>query len=174
MRNSNISREGRTQSPWLFKWFLGGYLALCLVNPANALGPNKTILQYLREEWSVEQGFPGGKVYAIDQTPNGYLRIGAEKGLVRFDGLRFQLFERSSSSGFPSGPIVGLVVDTQGTLWVRPLGLKLLRYREGEFRDILQNFQVPEGTLPQCAFRETAKFCFPGSEGARLGTTRAI
>jgi len=33
-----------------------------------------------------EQGFPGGPVYAIAQTPDGYLWIGAERGLIRFDG----------------------------------------------------------------------------------------
>jgi len=144
----------------LFKWFLGGYLALSLVNPANALSPNKAISQYLREEWSAEQGFPGGKVYAIAQTPDGYLWIGTEKGLVRFDGLRFQLFEHSSSSEFPSGPIVGLVVDAEGTLWVRPRALKLLRYRDGEFQDILQNVQVPEGDVTAMCLSRNGEILF--------------
>ena len=49
-------------------------------------------------------GFPGGPVYAITQTADGYLWIGAEKGLVRFDGLSFRLFEPRESRPGPVRP----------------------------------------------------------------------
>ena len=47
--------------------------------------------QYIRDRWGTERGFPRGPVYAITQTPDGYLWIGTEAGLVRFDGSTFRL-----------------------------------------------------------------------------------
>ena len=57
------------------------------------------------DQWGSERGFPGGPVYALTQTADGYLWIGGEKGLVRFDGLSFRLFE---PTGLPpsAGPTV--------------------------------------------------------------------
>ena len=43
--------------------------------------------QYIREQWDSERGYPGGAVTAITQTADGYLWIGTNKGLLRFDGL---------------------------------------------------------------------------------------
>jgi ligand-binding sensor domain-containing protein/signal transduction histidine kinase len=160
LRNSNISREGRKQSFSLFKWLLAVHVALCLVNSASALSPNKAISRYLRDEWSAEQGFPGGRVYAIAQTPDGYLWIGTEKGLVRFDGLRFQFFDPSSSPKFPTGPVVGLVVDSEGTLWVRPRGLTLLRYRDGAVQDVLQNLTAPEAYVTAMCLSRNGEILF--------------
>jgi len=130
------------------------------VNSASALTPNKAISQYQRDEWSAEQGFPGGKVYAIAQTPDGYLWLGAEKGLVRFDGVRFQFFDPSISTEFPTGPIVGLVVDSEGTLWVRPRGLTLLRYRDGAFQDILKNVASPEADVTAMCLSRNGEILF--------------
>jgi hypothetical protein len=39
--------------------------------------------------WDAAAGFPGGYVYSIAQTGDGYLWIGTSKGLVRYDGLTF-------------------------------------------------------------------------------------
>src|SRR6516165_9031028 len=76
------------------------------------------ISQYRRERWGSERGFPGGNVAAIVQTTDGYLWIGAERGLIRFDGLNFQLFQQASPMTFPIGPVQGLVADAEANLWV--------------------------------------------------------
>ena len=73
---------------WSCKGLLAAVALVCFASSANGLGSNKTISQYLRDHWGAEQGFPGGPVYAFAQTPEGYLWIGTEKGLVRFDGVR--------------------------------------------------------------------------------------
>jgi ligand-binding sensor domain-containing protein len=93
-RNSNICRDGHFRRQWLFKWLLAAAAGLCLANPAHAIDPNRTLSQYIRDRWGSEKGFPGGAVHAIAQTPDGYLWIGADKGLVRFDGLNFRLFQQ--------------------------------------------------------------------------------
>ena len=67
---------------------------LCLVVAASgSVHAQRAMSQYLRDEWTSDRGFPGGPVHAVTQTTDGYLWIGAEKGLVRFDGLTFRLFE---------------------------------------------------------------------------------
>ena len=84
--------------------------------------------EYVRDRWDAQKGFPGGPVYAIAQTPDGYLWLGTEKGLVRFDGLTFQLFDHTNSD--LSGPIMDLITDARETL-VRPQSRNLFRYRNG-------------------------------------------
>ena len=111
--------------------------ALWLGPQALAIDPHRTMSQYVRERFGVERGFPRGAVYAIQQTQDGYLWIGTEGGLVRFDGLRFSTM-RSAGSVQPSlSHVLGLLADGDGTLWVRLRrpGLTLLAYRGGAFGD---------------------------------------
>lgn len=108
--------------------------AFCFAGLAGAMDPNRALSQYLRDRWSVEQGFPGGKVYAIAGTADGYLWIGAEKGLVRFDGLNFRLFNHLNSA-LPAGPVLDLAASPDGDLWIRMQSPGLIRYHGGIFQD---------------------------------------
>src|SRR4051812_3838984 len=72
--------------------------------PLPARAGERSLSQYLRDRWASESGFPGGPTYAITQTNDGYLWIGAEKGLVRFDGLDFRLLEPGTQ--MDAGPAV--------------------------------------------------------------------
>jgi len=87
----------------------------------------------MREYWGSEKGFPGGSVLAIAQTPDGYLWIGTEKGLIRFDGLNFRVFQQAISASFPIGPVRGLVTDSEGNLWILLQNTNILRYHDGKF-----------------------------------------
>src|SRR5215472_8361923 len=101
------------------RWLAAGLCALCATCVLPAKEQTRTISQYVLQHWGVERGLPGGPVYAIAQTPDGYLWIGIEKGLVRFDGLNFRLFQYSRASGAPMGPVLGLMTDAEGNLWIR-------------------------------------------------------
>ena len=147
MINSNSSPSGRRKRRWPSKWLLAALACVCFTASARALSSNKAISQYIRDQWGVEQGFPGGPVYAFAQTPDGYLWIGTEKGLVRFDGLNFRLFTNSESATFPTGPVLGLAVDGEGSLWIRLQGPHLLRYRDGTFQDVLPALQLQESDV---------------------------
>ena len=70
--------------------------AAVLVPAAHALDPHRLLEQYIHDRWTDEQGYPGGAVNAIAQTPDGYLWLGAENGLVRFDGLTFRIFNHAN------------------------------------------------------------------------------
>jgi hypothetical protein len=53
-----------------------------------ALNPDLNISQYAHTAWTVRDGFSLGNIYSIAQTPGGYLWLGGEFGLFRFDGVR--------------------------------------------------------------------------------------
>ncbi len=91
---------------------------------------------YLRDQWGRERGFPGGVVSAIAQSVDGYLWIGTEYGLVRFDGLRFDSIPNATPKGQPITRVLGLSTDADGTLWVRLQGARLVRYRNGVFEEV--------------------------------------
>lgn len=108
MRNSNTSLDGQVEQCWLFRWLLVGLAAACIVNTASAIDPTRAMSQYIRDQWGTEKGFPGGPVYAITQTADGYLWIGTEKGLVQFDGLNFRLIQHADTPSLSAGPVLGL------------------------------------------------------------------
>jgi ligand-binding sensor domain-containing protein len=80
-----------TRQSFVWKILLGA-VAIFLSLPAHAIDPNRTIAQYLQDRWSGARGFPGGAVTALAQTRDGYLWIGTDKGLSRFDGSSFRTF----------------------------------------------------------------------------------
>jgi ligand-binding sensor domain-containing protein/signal transduction histidine kinase len=112
---------------------MAGLAVVCLAYPAHAIDPNRAISQYIHERWEIERGFPGGSVSAIAQTTDGYLWMGTEKGLIRFDGLSFQLFQQAIPSSLPIGPVHALVADADGSLWILLQSTRILRYRDGKF-----------------------------------------
>ncbi len=60
---------------------------LSTIPALHALDPKRPLEQYIHDQWGEEQGYPGGAVTAFAETPDGYLWIGADKGLIRFDGV---------------------------------------------------------------------------------------
>jgi signal transduction histidine kinase/ligand-binding sensor domain-containing protein len=119
---------------------------LLAMDAAYALDPNRALSQYLHDRWGTEQGFPRGPVYAINQSSDGYLWIGTESGLVRFDGLNFQMIR--DTSGFLHVPsVLGLSSDREGNMWVRvegPVeGPRPLLYRDGTFKDPIGERKLP-------------------------------
>lgn len=73
---------------------------------------------YLIEVWDSATGLPQSTVRALAQTPDGYLWVGTENGLARFDGVRFLKFSRENSAALANPNIETLSCDDQGNLWV--------------------------------------------------------
>jgi signal transduction histidine kinase/ligand-binding sensor domain-containing protein len=107
--------------------------------------------QYIHDKWGAEQGFLGGTVYAICQSDDGYLWIGTERGLVRFDGFSFKLIQQPIPASPPIGAVRGLAADREGNLWVRLDGSQLLIYREGKFQDAFAHFGLRESAITAMA-----------------------
>lgn len=84
--------------------------------PAWALDPNVALVQLKHNRWIAEDGVPPG-IYALAQTPDGFLWIGSDAGLHRFDGVRFEL-EPVSAGATGNEPVSALMVARNGDLWI--------------------------------------------------------
>src|SRR5262245_25767087 len=91
--------------------------------------------RYIREEWTAIRGFPGGSVTSIAQTGDGYLWVGGAKGLVRFDGIRFDLTPLPSMTADTAPWVTGVAVDGSGELWTRFRGPYLFNRKSGSFQE---------------------------------------
>ena len=83
-----------------------------------ALDPSKALTQYVQSTWNSEQGLPQNSVHAVAQTTDGFLWMGTEEGLARFDGVAFQVFTSHGSPGLKSDYIQTLAADRDGSLWI--------------------------------------------------------
>jgi len=130
---------------WLkpIRSILVGIALLFLSSDAPALDPNRLPSQYVREEWTAGNRFPGGAVNAIAQTADGYLWIGTDKGLIRFDGFSFTPVSFTSPTTAANVPILQLLTDADGgRLWIRPQGADVVRQKDGKFESIRYGAEV--------------------------------
>jgi len=117
---------------------LGGLLASG--GSASALAPDKAPRQFPHRAWQTADGLPQNSVLFLAQTPEGYLWGATWEGLVRFDGVRFTVFNKTNTPALQGRNIHDLAVSRDGTLWI---GLEqgLVRMREGVFQPLVP----PEG-----------------------------
>jgi PAS domain S-box-containing protein len=118
------------------RWIFIGIALAGLITDARALDPNRLPPQYVRGQWTTEAGFPGGAVNGIAQTVDGYLWIGTDRGLIRFDGFNFRPVSFTSIAAASNVPILQLLTDASGKLWIRPQGADLARQKDGKFESV--------------------------------------
>lgn len=94
---------------------LGLWVGWC---EARALNPELDMSQYAHTSWRVRDGFFTGGLQSIAQTPDGYLWLGTEFGLVRFDGVRATPWRPPAGQQLPGSQVVRLTVARDGTLWI--------------------------------------------------------
>src|SRR6267143_3256164 len=121
-------------------------IPFALAAPAHALDPRKSNTQFTHPAWSAKDGIPG-PVRAIAQTRDGYLWLGTEAGLYRFDGLRFAPYEPSRSA-HPHGPaVLSLLAAGDGSLWMGFGSGGIGRLRDGQVTHFPPGQGVPEGGI---------------------------
>lgn len=82
---------------------------------ASARDP-KPLSTFYREVWTTRQGLPHNQVNAMAQTPDGYLWLGTWEGIVRYDGLDFQIFDRGNTPALKDNGIRSVRVAPDGAL----------------------------------------------------------
>ena len=90
------------------------------VHSALALYPNRRISEYAHTAWRIQDGFFGGT--SIAQTKDGYIWIGTQSGLMRFDSVRFVPWSPPNGKHLPSQYIVSLLAGRDGSLWIGTAG----------------------------------------------------
>jgi len=149
-----------------------------------ALNPALDVSQYAHTSWKIRDGFFKGEIRSIAQTPDGYLWLGTEFGLVRFDGVKNLPWQPPPDQHLPSNQIFSLLVTGDGALWIGTAkGLaswkdgKLTNYAELAGQYIFKLLEDHEGTVwasgvaraitngRLCAIRRGSVQCY-GDDGA--------
>ena len=86
--------------------------------PLLALDPSLAVSQYAHTAWTVRDGFSLGAVFAMAQTPDGYLWLGSEFGLFHFDGVRFVRWQPPAGEQRAIDSVYSLICARDGTLWI--------------------------------------------------------
>lgn len=99
--------------------------------------------------WQREQGLPENYVRALAQTRDGYVWIGSDEGVCRFDGVNF--FSLGLHEGFQSGPVRVLFPDSQGGLWIGAADNGLNCWRNGKLHKFTTRDGLPSDTITALA-----------------------
>jgi ligand-binding sensor domain-containing protein len=91
---------------------------LCCGHHALALDPSLDVSRYAHNSWKYRDGFARQSIESIAQTPDGYLWLGTDFGLYRFDGVRAVAWQPPQHQQLPSTTITGLLASRDGTLWI--------------------------------------------------------
>jgi signal transduction histidine kinase/ligand-binding sensor domain-containing protein len=179
------------QGPVAISTVIASTLLACCPD-ALALNRALDVSQYAHTSWKVRDGFVKGTVFSIAQTPDGYLWLGTEFGLVRFDGVSRVVWVPPPGQHLPSSVIFSLLAAHDGTLWIgTSKGLvswkdgKLMQYPELAGQSIrAQMIEDHEGTVwagglafpppgKLCAIRKDSVHCF-GQDGSLDSGVRGL
>jgi signal transduction histidine kinase len=126
-------------------------LGLCAVlvatSSANAEEHTHALSQYLRDEWGPSKGYAGGPVYGLTQDADGFLWIASERGLVRFDGLKFESMDLPQAVSAGGSTVVGVAATDDGAVWARFRAASLLGFRGRAVQDVVAAHALTPGTI---------------------------
>jgi signal transduction histidine kinase/ligand-binding sensor domain-containing protein len=92
---------------------------------------------FFERAWQITDGLPENTVVCALQDTDGYLWVGTQMGLYRFDGIRFREAEAANKAGIFSGLVQGMFMDRRGRLWVSKDRSVLLCLAQGEIAHVL-------------------------------------
>jgi PAS domain S-box-containing protein len=135
---------------------IGVVAGLILASPlfvANASNSPAQMGQYAHTSWTSRDGYSMGGIYAMAQTPDGYLWMATERGLARFDGEKFVLWQPPAGKHLPNNPY-SLLVSRDGTLWMGTFyglaswnGTELVEYPELKREFVTSLLEDRDGTI---------------------------
>ncbi|MGP0020185.1 MAG: two-component regulator propeller domain-containing protein [Candidatus Sulfotelmatobacter sp.] len=142
--------------------------------PVLALDPSLEVSQYSHTAWTARDGLSVGAIFAMAQTPDGYLWLGTENGLFRFDGVRSIPWQPPAGQHLTSAPY-SLLVTHDGTLWIGTFtglaswnGNKLTQYPEFDGLFVTSLLEDRAGTVWAGTFGRTSD-----TPGGRLCAIRS-
>src|ERR1700685_1987943 len=125
---------------WLLAW----------THAAVPLDPQRSLEHFGHQAWRTDSGLPQNTVHSILQTRDGYLWLGTDGGLVRFDGIDFVTFDGENTPQFKSDTVYDLLEapssDGSGTLWISTAA-GLLSSRKGAFTAYTAAQGLPADTV---------------------------
>jgi ligand-binding sensor domain-containing protein/signal transduction histidine kinase len=126
---------------WVFRLAGLPFCLFALALSAVAEPVAETNAPYIVDSWNADSGpgisLPASEIISVIQTHDGYLWLGTLHGLVRFDGIKFTVFNENNTPGLTSDRIVYLFEDSQTNLWVGTESSGLLAIKDGR----ISNFE---------------------------------
>jgi hypothetical protein len=119
------------------------YLFMFLAQPSSPAAPYRFV------SWTTENALPQNSIQALLQTRDGHLWISTLEGLVRFDGLRFRVFNRQNTPAHTGNDFsfFALLEDRQGCLWAGTLTGGAVRYCNGTFTSLTIKDGLPNNAV---------------------------
>jgi ligand-binding sensor domain-containing protein/signal transduction histidine kinase len=140
--------------------------------PASAaLDPSRRLTQYTQDVWGTDAGLPHSAITAIAQTPDGYLWVGTEEGLSRFDGVRFTNFDTRNTAALKSNRISALLVDSKKRLWVGTETGGITLYANGTFSSVSAREGLPNNAISSL-YEDQRGIVWVGTDGGGLNCFR--
>ncbi len=102
-------------------------LALAGAGTARALDPSKKLTQYVHRTWQTPEGLSQTSVYSVTQTRDGYLWVGTQSGVLRFDGVEFNPVRALQSNSLGDVWARSMMEDGGGRLWILTNDFQLIR-----------------------------------------------
>ena len=128
-------------------------LAILLLAGVSAFGldSSRKLTQYVHRIWQTQQGLAESTVYSIIQTHDGYLWLGTQAGLVRFDGVRFTPVESIYATAPTNIWVRDLLQDSEGALWIATNESGVYRMENGSFTHFSQKDGLPADSTSSLA-----------------------
>jgi signal transduction histidine kinase/ligand-binding sensor domain-containing protein len=140
-------------------------LLLCAAGVTFALEPTTPLANLNRQSWVMENGLPQNTVQALAQTPDGFLWLGTEVGLVRFDGAGFTLFDEHSKPALPGSDVQCLLAGKDGSLWIGTSD-GLARMKDGAVTAFTSADGLPANDIRALALDESERIIAVTAGGA--------
>jgi PAS domain S-box-containing protein len=108
----------RKMRGWVPVLIVAAAVGLLLPSRSYALTPDRDIAQYAHRSWKIDDGYFSSNPYSLAQDNDGYLWIGTDHGLYRYDGGQFSRWNPPAGTHLPSSSIIHLLADHDGSLWI--------------------------------------------------------
>ncbi len=129
-------------------------------------GASRSARAYNFQSWLKEQGLPQSPVRTLAQTHEGYLWIGSDDGLARFDGLHFAAF--GIQEGIKGGPVSALIEDSDGALWIGSTDSGLSRWQNNQITRFMMRDGLPANSITALAEDAAGELWIGTDAGLRL------
>jgi signal transduction histidine kinase/ligand-binding sensor domain-containing protein len=136
------------------------------VAPASAQATSRhgVFGRYQQLNWDERDGLPQNTVLAIATTRDGYLWLGTYEGAARFDGVRFTLFNPSTTTGIGNSLVTALLERRDGDLWLATYGGGVSRLSGGRFTQYAARDGL-SSDFANCLFEDHAGTLWIGTDG---------
>ena len=116
-----------------------GVLTLLFALPALAKKQEPPLSDYIVTSWTIKDGLSSSIIWALAQDADGYLWLGTNGGLIRFDGVQFSTLSSLGGAPLPKATVRSLFRAHDGSLWIGFSNGEICHFQNGQLRSFSAN-----------------------------------